>query len=74
MSPDEPIKGLLVDLDGVIYVDEQLIAGANEALNQIRELGIPIKFITNTTTRATSWLTSLKPSASTPIEARSSRR
>ena len=72
MSPDEPIKGLLVDLDGVIYVDEQLIAGANEALNQIRD-GIPIKFITNTTTRAPDELAD-KPSASTPIEARSSRR
>ena len=59
MSPDEPIKGLLVDLDGVIYVGDQLITGANEALNKIRELGIPIKFITNTTTRSPDKLASL---------------
>lgn len=44
------IKGILFDLDGVLYVGQQRIAGANEALDKINEMGLPRRFITNTST------------------------
>lgn len=44
--------GLLIDLDGVIYQDGQLIAGAIEALDWIDSRRIPHLFVTNTTSRS----------------------
>ena len=44
------IKGLLFDLDGVLFVGANVIEGAVEAVNKIRESGIPCRFITNTST------------------------
>jgi HAD superfamily hydrolase (TIGR01458 family) len=43
-------KGLLFDLDGVLYVGSQPIQGAIEAVDTIRASGIPCRFITNTST------------------------
>ncbi len=43
------IKGLLIDLDGVIYNDSQPIPGAVDAIRFMRERNIPFRFITNTT-------------------------
>jgi len=45
------IQGLLIDLDGVLYVGGQAIPGAREALEQFEEMGIACRFVTNTTTR-----------------------
>ena len=44
-------RGLLIDLDGVLYVGETPVPGAREVLTQLREAGIPRRFLTNTTTR-----------------------
>src|SRR3954466_8746945 len=44
------IKGLLFDLDGVLYVGSRPIDGAIEAVIKIRSSGIPCRFITNTST------------------------
>jgi len=46
------IKGLLIDLDGVIYNDTQLIAGAVETIKHIQQKKIPFRFITNTTMKS----------------------
>ncbi len=46
------IKGLLFDLDGVLYVGEELIEGAVEAVGYIKSKKIPCRFLTNTTTRS----------------------
>ena len=43
------IKGLLIDLDGVIYNDNRLIPGAVNTIRELRKLKIPFRFITNTT-------------------------
>ncbi len=43
------IKGFLIDLDGVIYIEDQTIAGAVEAVNWLRQQGFPFRFLTNTT-------------------------
>lgn len=45
------IKGLLIDLDGVIYNDSQPIHGAKETIDWVQQKDIPFCFITNTTMR-----------------------
>ena len=52
------IKAFLFDLDGVFYVDNQLIDGGNETLKYLRDLKIPFRFITNNTTKSRNDLTS----------------
>jgi HAD superfamily hydrolase (TIGR01458 family) len=45
-------KGFLVDLDGVVYIEDQTIPGAVETVNWLRRQGFPIRFLTNTTMRS----------------------
>ena len=42
-------QGLLVDLDGVLYVEDAVIPGAVEAMDWLREREYPVRFLTNTT-------------------------
>jgi len=42
-------KGLLIDLDGVIYNDSQVIPGALETIRFLQDSNIPFRFLTNTT-------------------------
>lgn len=44
------IKGILFDLDGVLYVGSRPIAGAAEAINRVKISGLKRRFITNTST------------------------
>ena len=44
------IKGILFDLDGVLYVGSNRIDGAIEAINRVRNSAIKCRFITNTST------------------------
>ncbi len=48
------IQGLLVDLSGTICIDDQPVPGAIEALERIRNAGIPVGFVTNTTSKPRS--------------------
>jgi HAD superfamily hydrolase (TIGR01458 family) len=43
------IKGFLIDLDGVIYIEDQTLPGAVETVNWLRQQGFPFRFLTNTT-------------------------
>ncbi len=43
------IRGVLLDLSGVLYVGSAAVPGAPEALARLRETGLPLRFITNTT-------------------------
>jgi HAD superfamily hydrolase (TIGR01458 family) len=45
------VEGLLLDLSGVIYVQDEAVPGAAEALERLRGEGIPIRLVTNTTMR-----------------------
>jgi len=45
-------NALLIDLDGVIYIQETLIPGAVEAIQFIQQKNIPHRFVTNTTTHS----------------------
>ena len=40
---------LLIDLDGVLYVENAPIEGAGDAVQQLRERGLALRFVTNTT-------------------------
>jgi HAD superfamily hydrolase (TIGR01458 family) len=45
-------KALLVDLDGVIHVQEQLVPGALDAIRFLQDRRIPHRFVTNTSTHS----------------------
>lgn len=45
------MKGILLDLDGVVYVGHAPLPGSLEAIRLVRDAEIPIRFITNTTRR-----------------------
>ncbi len=43
------IGGLLIDLDGVLYIGSNPVEGAVQYMNKLVERGIPFRYITNTT-------------------------
>ena len=45
------IKGLVIDLDGCVYVGKTPIEGAAEALEKLREMGYKLLFLTNNSTK-----------------------
>jgi HAD superfamily hydrolase (TIGR01458 family) len=45
------VTALLVDLDGVLYVEDEPIPGAVEAVRALRARGLALRFVTNTTSR-----------------------
>ncbi|HYE34733.1 TIGR01458 family HAD-type hydrolase [Methylocaldum sp.] len=51
-NPMRNIKGILFDLDGVLYVGSRTIEGAPETVRRIRARGYPIRVITNTSTQS----------------------
>lgn len=48
-EPLEDIKGVLLDLDGTIFVGDRLVPGAADAVEALRRGGLPLRFGTNTT-------------------------
>ena len=50
VSESKP-RALLVDLDGVLYVEDAAVPGAVEAVAALRQRGLPLRFVTNTTAR-----------------------
>jgi phospholysine phosphohistidine inorganic pyrophosphate phosphatase len=46
---DPAPRGLLLDLDGTVYEDDRPVPGAADAIARLRERGVPIRFVTNTT-------------------------
>ena len=45
----EGIAALLIDLDGVLYVEDEPVPGSLEALARLRDAGLALRFVTNTT-------------------------
>jgi HAD superfamily hydrolase (TIGR01458 family) len=43
------VRGLLVDLDGTLYVGDEPVEGAREAVGRLRASGIAVRYVTNTT-------------------------
>ncbi len=46
------VEGLLVDLDGTLYVGDEPIPGAVEAMRRIGDASIPFRYVTNTTRKS----------------------
>lgn len=44
-----PPAGLLLDLDGTVYEDDAPVPGADRAVAALRDGGVPVRFVTNTT-------------------------
>lgn len=42
-------KGVLIDLGGVVYVGNQALPGAVDAIDRLRGAGVVVRFLTNTT-------------------------
>ena len=49
--PGSPVTGLLLDIDGVLTVSWRPLPGAVDAVARLRALGLPLRFLTNTTSR-----------------------
>jgi HAD superfamily hydrolase (TIGR01450 family) len=47
----EEAQRFLIDLDGVVVLDEQPIAGAGEAIEELRSAGKELRFVTNNASR-----------------------
>lgn len=45
------IRGVLLDMSGVLYVGDKALPGAVAALERLRGAGLPLRFVTNTTTK-----------------------
>jgi HAD superfamily hydrolase (TIGR01458 family) len=43
------VHAILIDLDGVLYIEEAPVTGAREAVARLRAGGINLRFVTNTT-------------------------
>jgi HAD superfamily hydrolase (TIGR01458 family) len=50
------IHGLLTDMDGVWFVGDEPVPGAAEALSRLRARCLPVRFVTNTTTKTAGQL------------------
>jgi HAD superfamily hydrolase (TIGR01458 family) len=48
----EGLRAVLIDLDGVLYVEDEPIDGAREAVDALRAMGYDLRFVTNTTSRS----------------------
>lgn len=70
MNKLQNTKGLLIDLDGTIYVGENVIDGAVEAIEQLRRKNIPFRFTTNTTTCSTRSLCEKLRQLGIPVDKR----
>jgi HAD superfamily hydrolase (TIGR01458 family) len=64
-----PVRGVLLDIDGVLHVSMQPLAGAAETLNWLSQLGYPTCFVTNTTTLARATLAQRLQQIGLPINA-----
>lgn len=51
MGNRRQIRGLLIDLDGVLYIGQEVVRGAREALGRLTAAGMQLRYLTNTTTR-----------------------
>lgn len=46
------LRGVLLDLSGVVYVGDTALPGAIDAVARLRAAGLPLRFLTNTTSKS----------------------
>ena len=56
MSDLGNIRGFLIDLDGTLYIEGVAIPGAIRTVERLRQLGYPVRGVTNTTTKSAATL------------------
>src|SRR6266571_5210634 len=61
------VRGILLDIDGVLHVSMQPIAGAAETLHWLDQQGYRTCFVTNTTTQARATLAQRLRNTGLPI-------
>jgi len=47
-------RGLCIDISGVLHEDGETVTGARDAIARVREAGVPIRFLTNTSRKPSS--------------------
>lgn len=57
-APLEGIRGVLLDIDGVLYVGDEPVPGAHEALGALRARADGVALVTNTTTKSRAGIVS----------------
>ncbi|MEO6323432.1 MAG: TIGR01458 family HAD-type hydrolase [Thermoanaerobaculia bacterium] len=62
------VRALLVDLEGTVFTEGAPLPGAVEALTRVLARGIPVRFITNTTSRPRSVLASELSACGLPVD------
>ncbi len=63
----QPVRGVLLDIDGVLHVSMQPIRGAAEALHWLEQHGYATCFVTNTTTLARATLAERLQATGLPV-------
>ena len=51
VDPGRPYAAYLFDLDGTIYLGDELLPGARRLIEGLRELGLPVRFLSNNPTK-----------------------
>jgi HAD superfamily hydrolase (TIGR01458 family) len=51
-SPGVRPRALLLDIDGVLYIEDEPVHGAGAAVQRLRAAGTTLRFVTNTTSRS----------------------
>jgi glycerol 3-phosphatase-2 len=64
----DALDGLLVDLDGVVWIGRETVPGAVEALRELRDAGKPIVFVTNNPGRPAALYAERLTKAGVPTE------
>ncbi|MFI5684070.1 HAD-IIA family hydrolase [Streptomyces sp. NPDC051636] len=65
----ESLRALLIDIDGVLTVSWEPLPGAVEALREIREAGLAVALVTNTTSRTRASIAETLSGAGFPVTA-----
>lgn len=68
MNQPPALKGLVIDLDGVLFIDQQPIEGAADTLTCLKAAGLRCRFVTNTSTLPVAALHSKVQRMGLPIE------
>ncbi|AWW36622.1 HAD family hydrolase [Streptomyces sp. AS58] len=65
----DSVRAVLIDIDGVLTVSWQPLPGTVEALRRIRDAGLPVALVTNTTSRTRASIARTLAGAGFPVAA-----
>jgi HAD superfamily hydrolase (TIGR01450 family) len=63
----DTVRGVLIDIDGVLTVSWEPLDGAVDALRAIRDAGLPVALLTNTTSRTRRRIAATLADAGFPV-------